>query len=296
MEINSFVFITNVVNNAPQLLTNNLKWCYIDEKKLPFTKDGNIARSNSERDFCDFNELINDNWLSFKGIAISVNFSNIVAIDIDKCIEKPFDLSTINEKAHKILSQFKDYYCEFSFSGTGLRILFKSSLNFDFKEKYYIKNSKENIEVYFPQNSYRYVSVTGVSIFKKNEIKEVDEGIITNFLETYMKRSQKDRISIVEEFIDEKEIQKRLKKLFINNYNFLEVWTSKAPGSRKNESELDYYLIKIILENITTNIDQVKQVFESSDYYLSKDQKHKNKWNRDNYEYFYTTIKSMIRR
>ena len=292
----SFFFINNVVNNSPQLLKNDFKWCFINEKKLPFKWDGNIARSNQENDFCEFDQLVNENASSFKGIAISVNFSNIVAIDIDRCISKPFDINTANDKVWKILNLFNEYYCEFSFSGTGLRILFKSNLDLDFKEIYYIKNSKENIEVYFPQNSYRYVSITGIPIFKDNEIKKVDDQIIVEFLDTYMKRDQKDKISIIEERVDEKEIQKRLKILFIKNYNFLEVWTSKAPGSRKNESELDYYLIRMILENITTNIDQVRQVFETSDYFLSKDQKHKDKWNRSNYDYFYTTIRSMIKR
>ena len=72
---NSFFFINNVVDNSPQLLTSDFKWCFINEKKLPFRWDGNIARSNQENDFCDFDQLVNENANSFKGIAISVNFS-----------------------------------------------------------------------------------------------------------------------------------------------------------------------------------------------------------------------------
>lgn len=273
----------------------DLKWCFVDSKKLPYQNNGKIAKSNDFKTFCNIEELMTEYLLKFDGIGISINFSKICAIDIDKCVEKPFDINFINKKGKDILNIFEDYYCEFSFSGTGLRILFfikENEFLDDYKKKYYTKNSNEKVEFY-NHNDIRYVTITGMTIHN-NDIKNVDINILKQFLDTYMQLKKKKEIisNIKNEIVDEKEIEKRLKKLFHKDLNFLEVWNSKAPGSKKNESELDYYLILMLYQNVCSNIDMIKKLIETSNYYQTKDKKHKKKWNDSNYVYeTYESIK-----
>lgn len=265
------------------LINHKLKWCFVGDRKIPFQYNGEILHLNNFDEFVDIELLAKSEKInSFLGVGISVNASNITAIDIDKCFSIPFNIESGDERIYKILDLFKDYYCEFSFSGTGIRILLKTEIEKDFKNDYYIKNSKNGIEVYLPQYSKRYVTITGRYLFN-NKIKNAPNSLMTLFLDLYMKREKKEVNELSEEILDEKEIKRRLKKLFIKNSRFLEVWTSKAPGSGKNESELDYYLLINLLENVTSNPLIVKQIFETSDYYLSKDKKHRKKWDETNY-------------
>lgn len=281
----SIDFLLKILNT--KLPYYDLKWCLVDSKKLPYMNNGKIAKTNDKKCFCNIEELMTKHLLTFSGVGVSINYSHICAIDIDKCVEIPFDIKSISIKGKEILEMFKNYYCEFSFSGTGLRILFYlNELEFleSYKKNYYTKNSKQKIEFYLPLNI-RYVTITGEVIYN-NELRNVDISTLKAFLDKYMlleKRKENIYIKQDNNIIDEKEINKKLKKLFINNLTFLEVWNSKAPGSGKNESELDYYLIKVLFENVTSNFLKIKELLESSDYYLSKDKKHKKKWNETNY-------------
>lgn len=266
----------------------DLKWCLVDEKKVPYQYNGKIAKTNNKKSFCSIEELVNDNLLKFAGIGISVNYSNICAIDIDKCVSKPFDINSINKKAKLILEKFSNYYCEFSFSGTGIRILFYlDDLKFleNCKQNYYTKNSKQKIEFYSPLDV-RYVTITGMTIWN-NKLKPITINIIKEFLDWCMilekKASSSTNSQQDNNITDDTIIHKNLKRLFIRDATFLETWYSKAPGSGKNESELDYYLMKTLFEKVTSNFEKIKQVLETSDYYLSKDKRHKKKWNESNY-------------
>lgn len=260
-----------------------LKWCFVNENKLPFQKDGTIAKLNNKSDFCDLNELVNDNLKVFKGLGISINYSNVCAIDVDKCFSEPFKIDTIDERGKWILDLFKDYYCEFSFSGTGLRILFLSEFKGDFRHSFYIKHSKYNIEFYMPHFTSRYVTITGKYIYN-NSIKQVNIDLLLKFLNKYMLREEQKIATNMEDKIeDDKVINKRLKKLFKLNSHFLDVWTSQAKGSGRDESENDYYLILMLYQNVSSNRSTIKSLFEKSDYYLSKDARHLKKWNQTTY-------------
>lgn len=283
--------LQNVINT--KLINYNFKWCFVDQMKLPFNYKGNLLKPNDFNDFCEIEQLANENIDNFKGIGLSINASNIVAIDIDKCFSEPFNINSADERAKDILNLFKDYYCEFSFSGTGIRILFYSNLIEDFKDKYYIKNSKNKIEIYFPYFSARYVTITGKFIYN-NDINICQDNLLINFLDKYMKRDIKINENLKEDkILSWDEIYIELKKLMVKDSQFLNTWTSKAPGSGKNESELDYFLIISICNNITTNKKLIKEIFETSFYYQSKDNLHKHKWNDT--EYFNNTYNRIMR-
>lgn len=279
--------------------TNNsiisLKYCLVTKDKLPFKIDGSLAKPNIVEDFVDLNIIINNlNNIkidNYKGVGISIQASNISAIDVDHCFETPFDIKSGDNRAKELIEMFKDFaYIEFSFSGTGLRILFKTNIIEDYSTKYYIKNANNSIEYYQPTNSFRYVTVTGKYIYN-NEIKEsleLNKNIIL-FLDKYMKREEKKKIEIYttkEETRTFEELLKLVKFHYFKDGIFQNLWFDKAPGSGSNESERDFHLVAYLYQHITQDKDLIKQLFESSPFFKSKDWKHKNKWNYQNFRYY----------
>lgn len=284
----------NIINND-NLNNANLKCCLVDEDKVPYKINGERCKPNTEEDFSNLLEIVDCSTLNkYKGIGISVNFSGISAIDIDHCFKEAFNFDSINDKALNIVEMFCDYYIEFSFSGTGIRILFKSKNIDNYNSLYYIKNSNENIEYYNPSSTYRYVTLTGRTIID-NPIKNVDEGVLISFLDKYMKRPTRKKI--VSSAVEDKEINELLidvRKLYFKNPIFQDVWFAKAPGSGKNESELDYSLIYYLYEYITKDVEKIKMLFMESPFFKSKDRKHYQKFTKDNFKYFYNTCERII--
>lgn len=99
---------------------------------------------------------------SFDGIGVRI-CDDLIGVDIDKV--------EFNEKgevigtAREIVEQL-DAYTEISPSGKGLRIFCKAdSLQFD-KNKYFFMHN--NIEIYIPGHTNRYLTVTGNCIRNKN--------------------------------------------------------------------------------------------------------------------------------
>lgn len=286
---NALETMVNISNT--NLLLSNLKWCLVNDKKLPYKIDGMLARPNKVEDFVSFETLIEcQNIEDYAGLGISIQASQICAIDIDHCFENAFDINSINFVGKDILQKFENFaYCEFSFSGTGMRILFKTNLIDNYSNKYYIKNSQQSIEYYEPSGSFRYVTITGKSI-ANNLICQLSNEQLTifyDFLDTYMKRPERKIIPISD--IEKKTLEqcrKLIKYLYRKNDMFQSLWFDKAPGSGSNESERDYHLLAYLYEEVTRDEEQLKILFEESPFFKSKDWKHINKWENQDYRYF----------
>ena len=263
-----------------------LRYCYINKEKVPFRSNGtDSARPNVATDFVPIGQLDLSKASSFAGLGISIQASGICAIDVDHCFMRPFDLSSADGRAQDIINIFGEAtYIEFSFSGTGLRILFKAAPIAEYESKYYIKNSKTHCEYYFPQGSSRYVTITGRSIIYTT-INYVPDTVLKVFLDTYMLRPRRIDTTRVREPI-EGDIDNLILHYLRSNKSFQDNWFDKAPGSGSNESERDFFLLKFIFENITNDRDKAKEVFESSPFFQSKDRKHKYKWERSDNRYF----------
>lgn len=274
------------------LVNANLKFCYVDKNKVPY-KGPYLARPNITSDFVKIEELDLQYAEQYMGLGISIQASRICAIDVDHCFTIPFDVASADNRAQEIINIFtaNPTYCEFSFSGTGLRILFRAAPIPDYQTKYYIKNSKTQCEYYFPEGSNRYVTVTGKTIINSG-VNFVPDSILKQFLNTYMPR----RINATtkpETGSMWADIDMALKHFLRCDKSFQDNWFDPAPGSGANESERDFFLLKFIFENITTDKDKMKELFERSPFFKSKDKKHIYKWTHSNgryYEYLYTVI------
>lgn len=292
--MNALDFIENIINNE-NLYNANLKYCLINNTKIPYKYNNELAKPNHIEDFVDIDTLIsNENILNYAGIGVSIQASNIYAIDVDKCFSIPFDITSADERAKDIINMFKNIcYIEFSFSGTGLRILFKTNEGFninEYKSKYYIKNSKTKCEFYQPNDSFRYVTITGKYIINNN--LQLDKNDIYNTLYLFINKYMSKPKEIIRGKPDESDnndintSKYKLKYFLLTDINFQELWFSKAPGSGADESERDYHIIKFIYQKITSNKNVIKELFELSPYFKSKDFKHSNKWTYQNYRYY----------
>lgn len=275
------------------LISSNLKYCLMDKNKLPYQITGLPARSNDSSTFVDFEQIITCPKLeSYQSLAVSVQASKICAVDIDHCLEKENDFSTMSDIAKDILNMFKDFgYVESSFSGLGIRILFRQPCVSDYKKNYYLKNSKINVEYYQFDQPGRYVSLTGNCYIDNNiDCDEDHSDVIVAFLEKYMKRPFQIDLNNNVTYKDERtvdDLMKKVKYLYLTNSSFQSLWFDHAPGHGSNESERDYRLVAELYENVTKDPNKILDIFKRSKFYLSKDNEHTYKFNRDNNKYFW---------
>lgn len=291
--------IDRIVANE-HLVSWPFKWCLVSKQKVPYTYQGELAKPNDESDFCDLFKLTECESLgSYEGVGISVRASGITAIDIDKCFSVPFDVSSGDDRARRALELFSGKaYIEFSFSGSGIRILFSCPEIEGYSEKYYTKNERHKIEFYQPSGSARYVTVTGLAISDAGLCEMNDMSVVSSFLEEYMRKPERSLSDgAATERADDRPIEELLaiaKHLYLTDIEFQDMWFARAPGSNSNESQMDWHLLALIVKNVTTDRAKAKQVFEASPYFKSKDWKHLNKWNYGNGRYFNFIFSKMV--
>ena len=289
--MNALETYENILNQE-NLINADLRYCLVTENKIPMSVKGENIRPNKIEDFVSLSDLLCEDIDKYAGIGISIQASKICAIDVDHCFSEAFNISSGDDRAKEIIEMFKNLaYIEFSFSGTGLRILFKHDIIENYSDIYYIKNSKKQIEYYQPSNSYRYVTLTGKTIYS-NKIESSNElnSMLKLFLDKYMLKPKKcENEQFLSQFNDNKSIDELLELVkyhYLKNSNFQDVWFSKAPGFKKDESDRDYYLISYIYRNITMDKEKIKTIFETSPFFKSKDWAHVRKWEYNNNRYF----------
>lgn len=282
--------ISGILSN-PKLFNANFRYCFVNKDKVPYNGSV-VAKPNQPSDFLDIASLNLDLASLYPGLGISIQASNVCAIDVDHCFSSPFVLESGDERAKELLSVFEPLtYCEFSFSGMGLRILFRADSVEEVGRDFYIKNSKNQIEFYQPQGSNRYVTITSRNISSEG-VNFVDRDTLMSFLNKYMKKDKSVKKEQNLAPIDGDKDQLLLHYLR-RDKSFQDCWFDPAPGSGANESERDFFLLKFILEHISNDKNESKSIFEKSPFFLSKDRKHRYKWEyNDNryFEYLYQTI------
>lgn len=273
----------------------NLKYC-LHINKVPYTSTGVLAHPNRPEEFVSIEDIFNSklDLTKYNGLGISCYANNLIAIDIDHCFSEKLKFDSIDERGKQIYDLFEPYgYIEFSFSGTGMRILLPNiDLPENYKDIYYIKNSNNQVEFY-NKDSVRYVTLTGNYISNRVPMETANDELIKtiyHFLDTFMRRPITNSNLVQKaEIIDNRSVDDlmiEVRHLLFNDMGFQNNWYTHAPGSNSNESERDYYLIWKLINNITSDRDKVRELIERSPFYKSKDKKHLNKWTASNYRYF----------
>ena len=281
----------NTIINNQHLSNYPFRYCLVAPNKLPYRLDGKLAKPNNPDDFVSLEEISKSDKLeSYAGIGISIIESKISAIDVDSCFNTPFDLNSADQRAKEIIEMFKTKaYIEFSFSGKGLRILFHSYPIDKYNDIYYIKNSHNDIEFYQPDNSARYVTLTGRAIYNNPLDVMKDNSTLMVFLDKYMKRKiiHTAREKSGEE--DSRNIDELLvvvRNHYLTDFQFQNLWFNRAEGSKNGESDHDWYLLLYLFDNVTKDKEKLRLLFEASPRFKSKDKLHRYKWEYQNHRYF----------
>jgi putative DNA primase/helicase len=250
-------------------------WKLTERGKIPFNLiTGSNAKSNDRSTFCGWDkaeslvkqyiEKVDGKMLGGLGLGIFNGFS---AVDIDHCVDK----GKINDFAQGLIDYFQSY-TEFSPSGTGIRIIFKTDDKVD-KEKFYINNSKIGLEIYVEGSTNKFVTLTGNAINSYlTDIVKVD---IKPILNQYMtKTAVAPNRPVASIGVGAPDIRPFLNR----DAKLNQLWNATAPGSHSNESETDLALCDKLAFYLGNDSEAVNSAFISSPYFKSKDELHTKKW------------------
>lgn len=137
--------------------------------KVPVQKNGDFASSTDPATWATYDEVGENKGVVFEPTV------GIVGIDFDHCV---VDGVITNEAIEKFVRAAKTY-TEYSPSGTGLHLLFKSTERIDLEANKHHFNNTESVEAY---TWGRYFTFTGNVYKDSKELMEVDSEIFIQLL------------------------------------------------------------------------------------------------------------------
>ncbi len=262
--------------NIPQELKANAAFCVwrLEKRngkptKVPYNpKTGAMARTNEPDTFADFATAMKAyamggglNGNGWDGIGYRVS-EGIGAIDIDHCIRED---GSLNDVAASILSFFPDAYFERSPSGTGLRGFFRLSPDFVYdKSVYYVNNRKHGLEVYLPNTTNRFVTVTG-DVFRPGSVSRNDAAL-QNTLDAFMRRKTPSKPSFngtpVSYFTDEQVISHALASK--SGDKFRDLYEGNWEQYYGSQSDADMAFVSMLAFWCGCVEEQIDRIFRSS--------------------------------
>ena len=266
----------------PKELKENALWCGWKyemrdgrKTKVPYNPETIMrAKSNDPDTFKSFDiaeeAYVYAGYVDGIGIRISDGYS---AIDIDHCIEDGF----LSDAATDICTTMQSY-TEKSPSGTGIRIIFKANdFKYD-KEKYYIKNPNNGIEIYTDGTTNRFVTITGNTVYGY-PVRENSEAL-KQILEKYMlrpvkskpkKESSGTKSNVAIDINEDQIIEKAMR-----NYSFSSLFNGDMSLYNNDHSSADMALCNMLAFWTGKDPDRMDRIFRKSA--LMRD-----KWLRDDY-------------
>lgn len=263
----------------PKELKNNALWCGWKceirndrPTKVPYNPHNMERASTADLStfgtFLDVEEVYLGGYVDGFGIAVTNGFS---AIDIDHCVSEDGCLS---DTAEEICTSMKSY-AEKSPSGSGIRIIFKSpNLVYD-KEKYYIKNPNNGIEIYTEGSTNRFVTITGNTLYGYPIIENAEA--LQHILDKYMlrpvqpKRAETEAAPTAVNIPAEDILSKAMR-----NYKFFSLFNGDMSSYNNDHSSADLALCNMLA--FWTGKDPQKM-----DEFFRKSALYRDKWNRDDY-------------
>ena len=262
--------------SIPKELKLNGKWV-VRDGKVPYNPlTLKKARANDVGSFADYDmayEVFNNNS-QFDGIGLGL-FDNLYAIDIDHCIVD----GMAKDYAVYIVEAFSSY-TEISPSGAGLHIIgYISGFPFD-KEKYYINNQKQHIEVYISGVTAKYITITG-NRFNDYELSICEHDTMLKFLEHYMK---KDVMNMpFSNPITSKSEGDYLSLGLAKDSKLKRFYDGERVLTDKSESENDLSFMSKLMYWCNNDSGKAVSAFLNSPYTAKKDEYHKQKIQRNDY-------------
>jgi len=137
--------------------------------KVPVQINGKPASSTDQKTWTTFDKISGNKGIVFEASA------GIIGIDFDHCVS---DGKITNTAVADFVKSAKTY-CEYSPSGTGLHLLFKSSERIDLQVNKHYLNETESVEIY---TWGRYFTFTGNEHPDSKSLLEVDNDIFIQLI------------------------------------------------------------------------------------------------------------------
>ena len=257
---------------------------YLKESEAYRKKEEYFGASNQEDKFNHLDKVLPLTSSKY-GIGFGI-FDTFGAIDLDHCLneEGKLLLDDFSKCVKEIVTSLKTY-TEKSPSGTGLHLYFKikgMKMNpEEFSKKYYTnrrlnKETNQGLEIYLSGMTKKYLTITGEKLGEHN-FREISFEELEPILEKYMKRfsSVNTTTNLVTNQQDSLKIGLEKDSLLIDLYN--------DTSHSGNESEEDMRLLSKLAYYCNKDSQAIRQAFETSPFYMTKDEEHLQKWKREDY-------------
>lgn len=257
---------------------------YLKESEAYRKKEEYFGASNQEDKFNHLDKVLPLTSSKY-GIGFGI-FDTFGAIDLDHCLneEGKLLLDDFSKCVKEIVTSLKTY-TEKSPSGTGLHLYFKikgMKMNpEEFSKKYYTnrrlnKETNQGLEIYLSGMTKKYLTITGEKLGEYN-FREISFEELEPILEKYMKRfsSVNTTTNLVTNQQDSLKIGLEKDSLLIDLYN--------DTSHSGNESEEDMRLLSKLAYYCNKDSQAIRQAFETSPFYMTKDEEHLQKWKREDY-------------
>ena len=255
---------------------------YLKESKSYQIKEEYYSKSNDKTRFNHLDKVLPLTSSKY-GIGFGI-FDTFGAIDLDHCLNEEGKI--IQDDFSKIVIDIVkklNTYTEKSPSGTGLHLYFKikgMKMSPEEYSKIYYTNKRMNketnqgLEIYLSGMTKKFLTITGDKLGDYN-FREITFEELQPILDKYMKRytSKKEQNS----------------SLVTNQSDFLKIGLEKDDtlielynntSHTGNESEEDMKLLSKLAYYCNKDSQSMRQAFESSPYFMTKDEPHLEKWNR----------------
>ena len=259
----------------PQELKSSCSFCVWktekrgkEKPKVPYDpKTGKKARTNDPSTFTDFGAAAMVYAIGgYDGVGFRVS-KGIGAIDIDHCFN---DDGSLNDVATAVLDIFKSAYFERSPSGNGLRGFFKAASNFAYDKTLYKANNRDcGLEIYLPETTNRFVTVTG-NVYREGDIP-LDMDALKSVLDKFMKRDTlmtSDGVDTAEahSYLTDEEVIKRLKE----DVKFQALYLGAWEGYYGSHSDADMGFANKLAFWCGRDEEQMDRLFRASGLMRSK--------------------------
>lgn len=253
----------------PQELKKHPFWC-VRKNKIPYNpQTGQKAKPNQAATFGTYKEAcaVVD---QYDGLGVLVK-DGLSAVDIDNCYD-----GKLSPLAAEVIDYFGSY-AEYSPSGKGIRIIFRSPnpITYD-KDRYYTKNSKQGLELYLSGIDTRYVTVTGDTLNGFETVRTLTEREILNFAEKHMKRPKAaEKPAPAPVGLSTKEILDKASRAR-NGQSFDALFGGQWEGRYQSHSEADQAFCNMLAFWCGRDKAQMDVIFRASGLYRPK-------WEREDY-------------
>ena len=169
------------------------------QTKVPYISRSRKGRSDTPESWIDYEEADKlcreyPDEIAGKGIFLSTLSDGMALCGIDIDAHHGED-GEGNELAEEVLKLFEGTYIEKSPSGNGYHILCRVDLEqIEDSDKYYQKNSKNELEIYIGNRTNRYLTYTGNKVSEGDAVTDQTEQVIA-FRNKYMLREERARSS-----------------------------------------------------------------------------------------------------